>query len=79
MCPNQLGKPIDRAETTGGAISPGLVSFGSPLGLEHIKAEASTNDGIVLDPLVEAVPRVFGPDAVPHAVDGLQLGSRDAL
>lgn len=63
----------------GGSISPGLVSFGSPLGLEHIAAEDSTNDGIVHDPLIRVVPKVFGPDVIAHAVDGLQFASRDAL
>ena len=68
----------NQSEITGGSISPGLVSFGSPLGLEHIAAEASTNDGIVRDPLVRAVPKVTG-NVMPRAVDGLQFASRDAL
>lgn len=55
------------------------MSFGSPLGLEHIAAEDSTNDGIVHDPLIRVVPKVFGPDVIAHAVDGLQFASRDAL
>lgn len=64
----------------GGSISPGLVSFGSPLGLEHINQESSTNDGNVYDPLVKAVPTILGGDtSIVRAVDGLQYGSRDAL
>jgi hypothetical protein len=64
----------------GGSISPGFVSFGSPLGLQHIDAEPSTNDGYVYDPLVKAVPKVLGGDtAIIRAVDGLLYGSRDAL
>lgn len=64
----------------GGSITPGLVSFGSPLGLQHIDQEDSTNDGIVFDPLQEAVPTVLGGDsALPRAVDGLQFESRDSL
>jgi hypothetical protein len=70
---------VNQSETAGGSISPGLVSFGSPLGLEHIAAESSTNDGIIPDPLIKAVPRVFGPNPIVHAVDGLQLASRDSL
>ncbi|KAF5380445.1 hypothetical protein D9615_004477 [Tricholomella constricta] len=63
----------------GGSISPGLVSFGSPLGLHHIEAEDSTNDGDVFDPLVKGVPKILGGDtAIVRAVDGLLFGSRDA-
>jgi hypothetical protein len=64
----------------GGSISPGFVSFGSPLGLQHIDQEPSTNDGYVYDPLVKAVPKVLGGDtAIVRAIDGLLYGSRDAL
>ncbi|SJL07643.1 uncharacterized protein ARMOST_10993 [Armillaria ostoyae] len=64
----------------GGSISPGLVSFGSPLGLEHIDQEPSTNDGSVPDPLIKAVPKIIGGDtALIRAVDGLQYTTRDAL
>ncbi|KAG5648505.1 hypothetical protein DXG03_003116 [Asterophora parasitica] len=63
----------------GGSIAPGLVSFGSPLGLNHIQAEDSTNDGDVFDPLVKGVPKILGGDtAIVRAVDGLLFGSRDA-
>jgi hypothetical protein len=64
----------------GGSISPGLVSFGAPLGLQIIDQESSTNDGNVYDPLIKAVPKILGGDgAVARAVDGLQYSSRDAL
>ncbi|KAF9052269.1 hypothetical protein BDZ89DRAFT_1056627 [Hymenopellis radicata] len=64
----------------GGSVAPGLVSFGSPLGLRHIPSEASTNDGFVIDPLLSKVPSmVGGDDAVIRASDGLLFGSRDAL
>lgn len=64
----------------GGSISPGLLSFGSPLGLEEIMAEASTADGYVLDPLLADIPDIIGGErAVIHAVDGLQFTTRDAL
>lgn len=60
--------------------SPGLVSFGSPLGLQDIEGEASTYDGYVLNPLVDKVPEVAGgADAIIRAVDGLQYAGRDAL
>ncbi|KAH8116643.1 composite domain of metallo-dependent hydrolase [Phellopilus nigrolimitatus] len=63
----------------GGAISPGLVSFGSPLGLEEIEGESSTSDGFVYDPLAKAVPNIVGGDtALIRAADGLQYATRDA-
>ncbi|KAG6911114.1 hypothetical protein DXG01_003854 [Tephrocybe rancida] len=64
----------------GGSIAPGLVSFGSPLGLHHIQEEDSTNDGDVYDPLAgKWVPKITGGDtAIVHAVDGLLFASRDA-
>ncbi len=58
---------------------PGLISFGSPLGLEHITSEASTNDGSVPDALTGNTPAILGSDAFIHAVDGLQFESRDML
>jgi hypothetical protein len=58
---------------------PGLVSFGSSLGLTHIAAEQSTNDGAAFDPLTGGVPGILGSEAVIRAVDGLQFESRNAL
>ncbi|KAJ3516436.1 hypothetical protein NLJ89_g1119 [Agrocybe chaxingu] len=72
--------PVSVIDLEGGSVSPGLVSFGSPLGLEHINQEPSTNDGNVIDPLRYTVPDVLGGDsAMIRAVDGLQYASRDAL
>ncbi|KAJ6577401.1 carbohydrate esterase family 9 protein [Mycena capillaripes] len=65
----------------GGSISHGLVSFGAPLGLEHIQAEDSTSDGAIYDPLSgNGVPEIVGGDgAIIRAVDGLLFQTRDAL
>ena len=63
----------------GGSISPGFVSFGSPLGLEHMDQEPSTSDGIIYDHLLQPIPDVLGDSDIIHAVDGLEYGSRDAL
>ncbi|KAF8967824.1 carbohydrate esterase family 9 protein [Flammula alnicola] len=64
----------------GGSILPGLVSFGCPLGLEHINQEPSTNDGSVYDPLYDSIPDNIGGDSsIIRAVDGLQYGTRHAL
>ncbi|KAJ7021523.1 carbohydrate esterase family 9 protein [Mycena alexandri] len=64
-----------------GSISPGLVTFGSPLGLEHIQSEPSTTDGTVYDPLSsKGVPEIVGGDgAIIRAADGLLFRTRDAL
>ncbi|GLB37491.1 putative amidohydrolase family protein [Lyophyllum shimeji] len=70
---------VTYVDLEGGSISPGLVSFGSPLGLHHIEAEDSTNDGDVFDPLVKGVPKILGGDThIVRAADGLLFGSRDA-
>ncbi|KAF7317119.1 Carbohydrate esterase family 9 protein [Mycena chlorophos] len=65
----------------GGSISPGLTTFGSPLGLEHIASESTTNDGEVFDVLSSSgIPEIVGGSgAAIRAVDGLQFLSRDAL
>ncbi|KAJ6469475.1 hypothetical protein C8R45DRAFT_1055168 [Mycena sanguinolenta] len=62
----------------GGSIFPGLVSYGSPLGLTHIPGEPSTGDGSVFDPLRSPVPPIIDGTAI-KAVDGLLFGTRDAL
>jgi hypothetical protein len=64
----------------GGSIAPGLLSYGGPLGLEEISAEASTGDGVAPAPLVGSVPSLIGGDKyLARAVDGLIFETRDAL
>jgi len=64
----------------GGSVSPGLVSFGSPLGLEEIQSESSTTDGFVPESLLKPIPEILGGDfLLLHAEDGLQFGTRSAL
>ena len=62
----------------GGSISPGLVSYGSQLGLAGIGTEASTADGLVFEPLTNGVPKIIEGEVI-RAVDGLEFGTRDAL
>ncbi|CAE6507923.1 unnamed protein product [Rhizoctonia solani] len=71
-------KVVDLAH---GSLSPGLISFGAPLGLEEISAERSTNDGRVPDPFSgNGVPEVAGgDDLVVRAADGLSFAGRDTL
>lgn len=61
------------------SLSPGLVSYGSPLGLEEIQDERSTHDGVVLDPLSNNIPALLAGHEVISAVDGLQFTGRDTL
>ncbi|KAI8995511.1 carbohydrate esterase family 9 protein [Trametes punicea] len=63
----------------GGAVSPGLVTVGSPLGLGEISSETTTIDGYVLDAFSEGIPEIAGHGMLVHAADGLQFGTRDAL
>ena len=71
---------IPVVDLEGGSVSPGLTTYGAPIGLEEINLEPSTKDGVIPDPLWGSVPKVIGGDgALIRAVDGLQFGGRDAL
>lgn len=59
--------------------SPGLISYGSPLGLEEIQGEGSTHDGPVFDPLTDSVPSILAGSELIKAADGLQFSGRDTL
>jgi hypothetical protein len=74
------GEQVRMVDLQGGAISPGLMTYGSPLGLQEIEAESSTGDGPVIDPLSGRVPKLVGGD-IPfvRAVDALQFAGRDSL
>lgn len=74
------GERVRVVDLQGGAISPGLLTYGSPLGLQEIEAESSTGDGRVFDPLAGWVPKLVGDDdSIVRAVDALQFAGRDAL
>lgn len=76
----ELAEEPELIDLKGGSLSPGLVTFGSPLGLVHMEGETSTADGWVTDPLESLVPKILGGDvAVVRAADGLEFASRDAL
>jgi imidazolonepropionase-like amidohydrolase len=64
----------------GGSISPGFMSFGSPLGLEEISGEPSTGNGYVHDAFVTNVPSILGDTGgVTRAIDALMFHTRNAL
>ncbi|KAK7470199.1 hypothetical protein VKT23_001637 [Stygiomarasmius scandens] len=69
---------IKVVDLDGGSLAPGLVSYGSDLGLSHIAMESSTSDGPAPDPLSANPPAILG-DTVIRAVDGLVFESRNAL
>ncbi|PFH51276.1 hypothetical protein AMATHDRAFT_142867 [Amanita thiersii Skay4041] len=73
----QVGEIID---LHGGAIIPGIMSFGSPLGLEEIENEPSTGDGEPYDAFRHNVPLILDDvGGVLRAVDALAFGTRNAL
>jgi len=72
-----VGERVRVVDLQGGAISPGLLTYGSPLGLQEIEAEPSTGDGVVFDPLTGRVPELVEGDI--RAVDALQFAGRDTL
>ncbi|KAJ7731100.1 carbohydrate esterase family 9 protein [Mycena maculata] len=83
VCSGDCATDLSRSDAVhidleGGSITPGLVSYGSPLGLSHISGEASTNDGPVFDPLSGNVPEIVDGSII-KAADGLLFATRDAL
>lgn len=62
----------------GGSIIPGLLTFGSGLGVVEISPEASTNDGLIYDPIRGIVPSILQDEEI-QAVDGLSFGGRNLL
>lgn len=64
----------------GGSVGPGLLTFGSPLGIEEIAGELSTGDGLTYDPYVQDIPNILNDvGGVVRAADALQFGTRNAL
>ena len=73
-----MSAPI--VDLEGGCIAPGLLSYGAPLGMDEIPAEASTGDGVAPAPLIGSVPSLIGGDKyLARAIDGLRFETRDAL
>ncbi|KAG6833912.1 hypothetical protein H0H87_007923 [Tephrocybe sp. NHM501043] len=64
----------------GGSISPGFMTYGSPLGMEEMAGEPSTGDGIPYDAFARNVPSILDDSgAIVRAMDALMFGTRDAL
>lgn len=71
-------KGLEVVDLKGGALMPGLLSYGSPLGLVEIVQEESTQDGYVGEGLAFGVADVL-KDELIRAADGASFGTKDAL
>ncbi|CED83667.1 Metal-dependent hydrolase, composite domain [Phaffia rhodozyma] len=76
-CSQTLQKDWEVIDLKNGSVLPGLVSFGSPLGLEEIAGEKSTKDGSAPDGSNPASS--LGVDEVLYAVDGASFATKNAL
>ena len=75
-------EPLEIVNLEGGALTPGLTTYGSELGLDELQSEreTSTKDGTAPNGLMSGVPPLAGgSSALIHAVDGLMFGTRVAL
>ncbi|KAJ7240322.1 carbohydrate esterase family 9 protein [Mycena haematopus] len=80
MCPMDALDVAEYVDLDGGSIMPGMMTFGSPLGLEEIRSEPSTGNGPPLDAFTERIPAILNdPGAVENAMDALMFGTRNAL
>ncbi|KAH8119709.1 composite domain of metallo-dependent hydrolase [Phellopilus nigrolimitatus] len=81
VCAMHLNSPnLITIDLRGGSISPGLVSYGTDLGLQEIGMEESTIDGTVYDGFSKKIPKILGGDsAVIRAADDLIFSTRNAL
>ncbi|KAJ7765048.1 hypothetical protein DFH07DRAFT_902839 [Mycena maculata] len=79
-CPSTTFDAAEHVDLNGGSVSPGLMTFGSQLGLEEIRSEPSTGDGSPFDAFTDRVPAILhDPGAVVKAADTLRFGTRNAL
>ncbi|KAJ7638937.1 carbohydrate esterase family 9 protein [Roridomyces roridus] len=80
FCPTASFSADQEVDLNGGSISPGMMTFGSSLGLEEIGSEPSTGDGLPFNAFTGIVPEILNdPGALTQAVDGLVFGTRHAL
>ncbi|KAF7355475.1 Carbohydrate esterase family 9 protein [Mycena sanguinolenta] len=80
VCPLDALDVAEYVDLDGGSIVPGMMTFGSPLGLEEIRNEPSTGNGPTLDAFTERIPAILNdPGAVGNAMDALMFGTRNAL
>ncbi|KAG8736261.1 hypothetical protein FRC10_009537 [Ceratobasidium sp. 414] len=79
-CDSYSSQAARQVDLQHGSILPGLISFGSAVGLVEIDQEPLTGDRSPLDPLEDKMPNIAsGDDLVVRAVDGLSFSGRNAL
>ncbi|EST07165.1 Metal-dependent hydrolase, composite domain protein [Kalmanozyma brasiliensis GHG001] len=81
-CPSTSS--VTTIDAHGGVVLPGLISYGSNLGLTDIVSEPEASDGFSLDPLSSSTPATqlasyLANWPVARAVDGLQFGGHDLI
>ncbi|ESK94416.1 carbohydrate esterase family 9 protein [Moniliophthora roreri MCA 2997] len=79
----ECSSAAEDAQTTidldGGSISPGLLTFGSRLGLEEMASEPSTGDGMPYNAFAADVPRILQDvGGLVKASDALMFGTLHA-
>ncbi|TFK43732.1 carbohydrate esterase family 9 protein [Crucibulum laeve] len=76
----QTAGQAEVVDLKGGSISPGLMTYGSTLGLEEIRGEPSTGDGEPYDAFQRNIPKILDDvGGIVRAMDGLMFGTRNAL
>ena len=75
-CPSTFSDDTKIVDLEGGSMGPGLISFGSPLGLEEIEQEPSTRDGYAYGPFDKEFTIVGD---LARAADGLAFEGRSML
>ncbi|KAF8737942.1 hypothetical protein AX14_012122 [Amanita brunnescens Koide BX004] len=79
-CAKVAGDDMVIVDLHGGVISPGIMTYGSPLGLEEIESEPTTGDGEPYDAFNTNIPTILDDvGGVLRAMDALVFGTRNAL
>ncbi|KAI0638507.1 composite domain of metallo-dependent hydrolase [Trametes polyzona] len=80
VCEGEGRNAAVKIDLRGGTIAPGMMTFGTTLGIEEIESEPSTGDGARFDPLSQDVPKIMGDlGGLVRADDALMFGTRSAL
>ena len=78
ICLSTARPGFEVVDLKGGSIIPGLLSFGTPLGMAEIASEPSTQDGFVLDGLASGIAPIL-QNQIIRAADGASFATKDAL
>lgn len=80
-CSGMVPPGAERVDLHGGVIAPGIIAYGSTLGLSDIPSEASASDGELQQPSYEEQLDVsrLTQRPIPRAADALTWGGNDLL